>query len=166
MVAMPIGVAALAYAPLVVMRIVISLVVIAAAAVLLSGFALSRTPGAVATFLAGCVSGVLNGSSGMGGPPAVVLYFSSPDAVAVGRATIIAYLLFTDIYALGLAGAGGLLDAATVVLMGFGLPFVGLGIWLGHRRFIATDPETFRRVVLWLLLALGVAGVVTALLRH
>ena len=163
--ATPIGVVVLAHAPLAAMRLAISLVVVAAAVLLLRGVVLSRTPGAVATFLVGCLSGLLNGSTGMGGPPAVVFYFSSRDAVAVGRATIIAYFLVTEIYALGLAAAGGLLDAATLVLMAYGLPFVVLGIWLGHRRFIATDPETFRRMVLWLLVGLGAAGVLTATLR-
>ena len=166
LVASPLGVMILAHAPLAVMRVVISVVVIAAAVVLLRGFALTRTPGAMATFLVGGLSGVLNGATGMGGPPAVVFYFSSPEAVAVGRATIIAYLFFTDIYALMLAAAQGLLDAGTLVLMGYAVPFVMLGIWLGHRRFIATDPTTFRRVVLWLLVGLGVAGVVTTILRH
>jgi uncharacterized membrane protein YfcA len=165
MVATPLGVVILAHAPLTVMRIGISVVVMAAAAVLLRGFALSRSPGAIVTFLVGALSGVLNGSTGMGGPPAVVFYFSSREAVAVGRATIIAYLFFTESYALVLAAAAGLLDARMLVLMAYGVPFVVLGIWLGHRRFIATDPATFRRVVLWLLLGLGVAGVVTTILR-
>jgi len=166
MVATPLGVMILARAPLAAMRIIISVVVIGAALTLLGGFALARTPGRIPTFLVGFVSGILNGSTGMGGPPAVVFYFSSPDAVAVGRATIIAYLFFTEISALALAAAQGLVDAGTLVLMGYGVPFVVLGIWLGHRRFIATDAATFRRVVLWLLVALGVAGVVSALVRH
>lgn len=162
MVATPLGVVALAHAPLRLMRIAISLVVVIAALALMKGVTLRRAPGALATFLAGCLSGVLNGSTGMGGPPAVVFYFSSRAAVAVGRATIIAYFLFTDVYALIVAGVGGLLDVDTLVVMAYGVPFVVLGIWLGKRRFIATDPETFRRVVLWVLAGLGVTGLVSA----
>lgn len=82
--AMPVGVVVLTHAPLAAMRLAISLVVVTAAVLLLRGFALSRTPGAVVTFLVGCLSGLLNGSVGIGGPPAVVFYFSSRDAVAVG----------------------------------------------------------------------------------
>jgi len=58
------------------------------------------------------------------------------------------------------------LDAQTAVLALYALPFVALGIWLGHRRFIATEPETFRRVVLWILAGLGVAGLVLAAVRY
>jgi uncharacterized protein len=164
-VATPLGVIVLAYAPLRLMRIGVSLVVVAAAVLLLRGVALSRVPGAAATFVVGCASGVLNGSTGMGGPPAVLFYFSSHDSVAVGRATIIVYFVFTEIYALLLAGAGGLLDGVVVVTIVYSVPFVALGIWLGHRGFIGTDPETFRRIVLWVLAALGIAGVVTSVLR-
>ena len=165
-VATPLGVIVLSSAPLRLMRIGVSLVVLAAAALLLRGVSLSRVPGAAVTFVVGCASGVLNGSTGMGGPPAVLFYFSSQhDSVAVGRATIIAYFMFTEIYALVLAGAGGLLDGVMVVTILYSVPFVALGIWLGHRRFIGTDAATFRRIVLWVLAALGIAGVVTSVVR-
>jgi multiple sugar transport system permease protein len=39
------------------------------------------------------------------------------------------------------------------------LPAMGLGIWMGSRRFVKTDPATFRRLVLRLLMALGAAVV-------
>ena len=39
-------------------------------------------PGPAATAAVGGVSGVLNGAFAMGGPPAILLYFSSPAAVA------------------------------------------------------------------------------------
>jgi uncharacterized membrane protein YfcA len=161
MVATPLGVVVLAHAPLRLMRIAISLVVVMAAVALLKGLTLRRAPGALATFLAGGLSGMLNGATGMGGPPAVVFYFSTQAAVAVGRATIIVYVLVTDVYALIVAGLGGLLDVGTLVLIAYGGPFVVLGIWLGNRRFMATDPDTFRRVVLWVLAGLGATGLVS-----
>ncbi len=37
------------------------------------------------------------------------------------------------------------------------LPPLMLGIWLGHRRFLATEPALFRRLVLLLLIALALA---------
>ncbi|HWM76081.1 MAG TPA: TSUP family transporter, partial [Methylomirabilota bacterium] len=114
----------------------------------------------------GCLSGLLNGSTGLAGPPAVIFYFSSEGAAARGRASLIAFFVATDVFALFLARAGGLLDAQATVLALYALPFVALGIWLGHRRFIATEPETFRRVVLWILAGLGLAGLVLAAVRY
>ncbi len=165
-VATPVGLAVLARAPENLMRALVSAVVVVVALVLLKGFVLRATPGPAATFAAGCLSGLLNGSTGLAGPPAVIFYFSSAGAAARGRASLIAFFVATDVFALFLARAGGLLDAQAAVLALYALPFVALGIWLGHRHFIATEPETFRRVVLWILAGLGVAGLVLAAVRY
>jgi VCBS repeat-containing protein len=58
----------------------------------------------------GAVSGALNGAVGISGPPAIVFYFAT-TAAATSRATLIAYFLFTDVWALALAG-GATPDAA------------------------------------------------------
>ena len=162
----PIGLAVLAQAPLNLMRALVSAVVVIVALVLLKGFVLRATPGPGATFGVGCLAGLLNGSTGLAGPPVVIFYFSSVGAEERGRATLIAFFVATDVYALVLARAGGLLDAQAMVLGLYALPFVALGIWLGHRRFIATEPQIFRRVVLWILACLGVAGLVLAAARY
>jgi uncharacterized protein len=165
-VATPVGLAVLARAPENLMRALVSSVVVVAALVLLKGFVVRASPGPVATFGAGCLSGLLNGSTGLAGPPAVIFYFASEGAAARGRGSLIAFFVATDVFALVLARAEGLLDAQAAVLGLYALPFVALGIWLGHRRFIATEPRRFRLVVLWILAGLGVAGLVLAVLRH
>src|SRR2546426_466294 len=77
MAATPVGLAVLAHAPENLMRALVSAVVVVVALVLLKGFVLRATPGPAATFAAGCLSGLLNGSTGLAGPPAVIFYFSS-----------------------------------------------------------------------------------------
>jgi len=114
-VATPVGLAVLAHAPENLMRALVSAVVVVVALVLLKGFVLRATPGPAATFAAGCLSGLLNGSTGLAGPPAVIFYFSSAGAAARGRASLIAFFVATDVYALLLARAGGLLDAQATV---------------------------------------------------
>ena len=42
-------------------------------------------------------------------------------------------------------------------------PVLGLGIWLGSRRFNATSPDGFRRFAIILLLALATLGLMRAL---
>jgi len=166
MAATPVGLAVLARAPENLMRAAVSAVVVLAALTLLKGFVVRATPGPAATFGVGCLSGLLNGSTAMAGPPVVIFYFSSARAVERGRASLIAFFVATDLYALLLARVEGLLDARAVVLGLYALPFVALGIWLGHRRFIVTEPHRFRLVVLWILAALGMAGLVLAAVRY
>ena len=86
-----------------------------------------QTPGPLGALLVGTASGVLNGAAGIGGPPANVVYFATTGA-AVSRATLIAFFLFTDVYALAWAGGTGLLGTAAWPLIVVALPFSLLGI--------------------------------------
>jgi hypothetical protein len=163
-VATPIGIWALVSAPTDIMRLGISAAVVGASLLLLAAPTLQRTPGPLAIFIVGCAVGLLNGAAGVGGSPAVLFYFATV-AATVGRASLIAFFIFTDSYGLLLAGTGGLLNPGTLSLAVFALPFMLGGIWLGNRRFIHTDPQAFRRMVLWLLVALGCAGFLLAAQR-
>ncbi len=110
------------------------------------------------------LSGFIDGGTGMGGPPAILLYFSAPTTVGVSRASIIGYLLGLDLISAALAAMHGLYTREVgfwvLVLV---LPML-LGLLLGNRRFLRTDPERFRRFVLLLLAALSVAVLLRALL--
>ena len=114
--------------------------------------------------LVGAASGLLNGAAGIGGPPAIVFYFAT-TATAVSRASLIAFFLFTDVYALAWAGGTGLLATAAWPLIGVALPFSLLGIWLGQRGFQRLDDARLRRLIWALLAALGAVGVAGALWR-
>lgn len=152
------GIYLLASLPADPVRVLIALVVLGATLLIWRGFALKARPGPGPTVATGLACGLLNGWTGIGGPPAILFYFSSPGAVAGSRASLIAFFLVTDSFGLAVAGAQGLVTWEVVRLAAvLALPvLVGLG--LGQRRFLRTPPEAFRRVVLVLLglLALGV----------
>ncbi|MBZ0127740.1 MAG: sulfite exporter TauE/SafE family protein [Rhodobacteraceae bacterium] len=65
---------------------------------------------------AGALGGFLGGSTGLAGPPVIMLYMSSRQAIQVVRANILMFLLFTDLVALALMWAFGLLTAVPVLL--------------------------------------------------
>jgi uncharacterized membrane protein YfcA len=161
--ATPVGVALLSSVPAAEMRIAIALIVLVTAILLWQGFALKVIPGRAPAFATGVASGFLNGSAGIGGPPVVIFYFSSPAAGAVGRASLIVYFFVLDLVGIGATAAAGLITAKTFLLALLILPPLMLGIWLGHRRFIATDPTLFRKLVFMLLIALAVATAAKAL---
>src|SRR5262249_18309035 len=81
------GIYARKFAPEAPLQIALGLFVIVTGTMMLRGFRLERTPGAAATTVTGAASGLLNGAFGIGGPPVVLFYFSTPAAVAVGRAS-------------------------------------------------------------------------------
>jgi uncharacterized membrane protein YfcA len=144
------------------MRLAVSGCLLAIAVLMLSGlaqrYAPMRRPGAVGALAVGGVAGLLNGAAGIGGPPAIVFYFATTGA-AVGRATLIAFFLFTDVYALAWAGGAGLLANIGWKLIAVALPFSLAGIWIGQRIYLQLDEARLRRLIWQLLAALGALGV-------
>ncbi len=156
--AVPLGVYLLAHVPATPMRVAISVLVLATAALLGRGFALTRMPGCSFTLWVGVVCGVFNGAAAIGGPPAILLYLSSPAAVSVSRASIIAYFFGINLVTLAVAGWRGLLTPETFSLAGLCILPLVAGLALGSRIFQRIDPALFRRNVLLLLAVLAVTG--------
>ncbi len=165
LIATPLGIAILAWVPADPMRIGIALIVIVAAVLIWRGFRLEKVPGRGTALSTGLVSGVLNGATTVGGPPVILFFFSSPAGIAMSRASVIAYFLGTDAAASVMAAGHGLIDGVLLIRAAVFLPVVLLGVALGHRKFVDTDPETFRRMVLILLMALSAAGLARAVLQ-
>ncbi len=132
------------------MRLVISACLLAIAVAMLGGLAQrwapAQTPGPLGALAVGALSGALNGAVGISGPPAIVFHFAT-SAAATSRATLIAYFLFTDMWAVGLAGAAGLLTTSALPLIGVALPFSLAGIGLGQCLFLRLDETQMRRLV-------------------
>lgn len=160
----PLGTGLLSSIPGRPMRAAIALIVILLAILLWRGFRLKKMPGKPAIISGGVISGVLNGSAAIGGPPVVLLFFSSPAGAAVSRASLITFFLGTDIYATAMCGVHGLVTPETFLLAFLFLIPLFLGLYLGNRTFINTAPETFRKRVLVLLCFISVAALARSLL--
>jgi uncharacterized protein len=161
--ALPLGVMALANFPAPPMQLALSIFVIATSTLMLRGFSLKRTPGRLATTTTGAVSGLLNGAFGIGGPPVILFYFSTPAAVAAGRASIIAFFLSTDAIGLVEMHRNDFVTQQSFVQSIVWLPALVLGVWAGAHGFKRMDQAKFRRAVLFILLGLAMLVLVKAL---
>ncbi|HEX6102355.1 MAG TPA: sulfite exporter TauE/SafE family protein [Alphaproteobacteria bacterium] len=164
-VAVPLGVWLLASMPQAPMKIALGLAVLVSTLLLMRGFALRRMPGPSATLATGGASGLLNGAFGIGGPPVILFFFSSPAGYAIGRASIIAFFLATDAIGLIFLAREALVTQESLVRALIFLPALIAGIWLGAHSFKHSDQASFRKWVLRLLALLalltfaqGVAG--------
>ncbi len=160
----PIGVYALANVPQAQMTLALAGFVLLATFLLWRGFSLKTMPSRPATLAVGTATGLANGAFGMGGPPVVLFYFASPAGHAAGRASLIAYFLFTDVVGLGFLSREGLVTRDAGLLALAFLPALAVGIWLGSRSFKSADPARFRKVVLIILACLAVLTAVKAAL--
>ncbi len=112
--------------------------------------------------IAGVASGVLLTSTGMNGPPLVVLLQAMGQAPRRFRATLQVTFFAQDLAAVVLFVATGLLSPAAWGLAAVGVLGVPLGWWLGDRLFGVLSAAQFRRVVLGGLAVLAVTSLVTA----
>tara|TARA_R110002074_G_C12347227_1_gene649348 strand:- start:13 stop:786 length:774 start_codon:yes stop_codon:yes gene_type:complete len=155
-VAMPVGLYVLANVPADIMSLGIAALIGVAATVLLLGVNMRFTPGRGATLATGGLVGVLNGASAIGGPPAVLFFFSNAAGIVSGRASLIAFFLVLDVIAAGFAGVQGLYDMALVARAFLLAPFMLAGAFAGAHAFGLADPETVRRAALILLICVAV----------
>ncbi len=144
-------------------RLVISGTILVLSLVLLSGWTLKariRGPGYGAV---GLLSGACN-SAGVGGLPVAAFLSAQPVQAAVFRATMIVYLTGLDLITLPWLWAGGMVTRDTLVAILMAFPILGLGVWLGGRRFLTASPSTFRRIAAFILLGLSAMGLLRAIL--
>lgn len=160
----PIGVYALANLPQAEMTLALAVFVLGATALLWRGFALSSMPSGPATLAAGTAAGLANGAFGIGGPPVILFYFASPAGHAVGRASLIAYFMITDVIGLGYFFRQGMVTGQNFILTLAFLPALLAGVWLGARSFKTADPAKFRKIVLTILATLAVITAIRAAL--
>ena len=156
--ATPLGVWFLANIPAPPMQVALAIFVLAATLLLWRGKTLSRMPGPAAAAAVGAAAGLFNGAFGIGGPPVILFYLSSPAAQTAGRASIIAYFLVTDAIGLVFLAREDLVTAEAAIRAALFLPALLAGVWLGARSFAGADPAAFR---LWVLRLLALLALLT-----
>lgn len=161
----PVGVYLLAHVATKSMRMAIAIVVFSLALILWKGFTFTTVPGRLKIMTTGLVSGVLNGAATIGGPPVILFYLSTPIRIAVSRASMIAFFLITDIYAIIICINQGLVTTVTGKVCASTLLPLILGLGIGKQFFNRSKAEVFRRKVLILLMALALFALVRSIWR-
>ena len=160
----PAGLLFLAEVPQDPVRFAISGLVLVACFLLWKNVRIRSEGGRIRLLVVGGISGLVNGAAGIGGLPIVLFLLSGSIRAEVLRATIVAFLFCSDIYATLLSGSQNLLSnelLARSVLCLF--PLV-IGIAIGHRGFVKSSPESFRKFAIGLLILLSLAVIVRGIL--
>ena len=163
-VGVPIGLALIASMPADLTRGAVAVTVIVAAVLLWRGTRLKGTFGTPGTLGVGGAAGFLTGAVGIPGPPVFLYYLSAPLDIRVGRASIIAYIFGAAVIACVFAAFRGMLDGTATIRAALLLPIVVAGTYLGAHAFGRADPEKARRWALVVLMVMGAALLVKALL--
>lgn len=161
-VGLPIGLAVLVVVPAQWIGIGIAVVVLSAVALIATGRQVESVP-PWADVVAGVVSGVLNTSVGVSGPPVVMSLHGHGLGKATFRATAATVFGLSGIVAIALFGLSGRINATVLATALLVLPAWPLGWWVGDRLHRRVDEARFRSVVLWMLTATAVISLLGAL---
>ena len=160
----PFGIIFLEEVPQETMRLVISGIVLTASLLLWKNIRMRSSANWYSILAVGFFSGVINGAAAIGGLPVVLFFLSISLGSALSRASMVAYLFIIDLYAVFLPGSQQLISTEllgrTVIFL---IPLL-IGIYIGHRSFVKTTPESFRKFALSLLIVLSLAVIVRAVL--
>ncbi|CAM3294230.1 sulfite exporter TauE/SafE family protein [Paenibacillus lupini] len=104
----------------------------------------------------GAVSGFLNGSISMSGPP-VALFLTNQGADKMTfRANITAYGLILNIITVGTYVYEGLLNEASMQTIGWAVPAMIIGVLIGIKAVGRFNERLFKTIALWLILVTGI----------
>lgn len=111
--------------------------------------------GRVWTVVAGFFSGSIGLLTGANGPPVIAWAARQPWSRNELRATLTCYFLITGCGIVGTQAFQGLVTGDVLMLYGFSLPLLWLGMKIGGAACGKVDEKVFRRVVLALLGLIG-----------
>lgn len=156
--ALPAGLFLLTRMPVELFRYAVSLIALALLALLIAGW---RYRGALSRSMiagTGLVGGFLGGSTGLAGPPVIMLYMASTLPARVVRANLLLYLLAVDILMLATLTAMGRLDGATLATgLVMLIPYLA-GNVLGGWLFRPGLETVYRRVAYVIIAASALSG--------
>jgi uncharacterized protein len=157
------GVQALRFWPGASLKVLTGLVVLAATLPLLRGVRHHFRRERLAAALAGLISGFLQGSTGMSGPPIVILLANQGWQRDAFRASIACYLAILTLLTLPLFVLNGLLDAERFGQAGWLAPALALGYLAGTWLAPRLDLRRFHLLVHLLVLAGGLVTLISGL---
>lgn len=137
------------------MKMAIAAFVLFMVMMLWRGWRMPAGAGLGGTIAAGVAAGFIQGSAGVGGPPAVAVALARPGTAARQRANTIGAVSGLNLCALVPLWYYGLFTPQAVLFAAIVTPLYSCGTWLGSRYFAHGGERHFRMAALGLLAATG-----------
>lgn len=146
-----------------IIKLIAGAVVILFALSVLRGWRIDAVHHPLAAPLAGLASGTLSTSTGMSGPPVVLLFTTRQYDMQQFRGSITAYFYYVNFIGLSLLILRGIVGWNQLEIAIRLLPAAIIGGFIGRRVLRYVSQSQFRRITLVMLLLTGTTGIVTAL---
>ncbi len=160
----PLGVALHIFLPSYVLKIFIGVVITVFALLLLTGYSRRSSRERIVIPPVGFISGILNGSISMSGPPVILFFSNQGMGKEHFRADLVTYFFLLNIVTFMVFIVTGIMNFE-VLLLSFVLMFpLPLGIVIGEAASKRVSEKMFRSIALILVLGAGLSAIVTAMI--
>jgi uncharacterized membrane protein YfcA len=153
----PLGLYLLVLADKDLMRRIIAIVLIFGSLILLSGWRFKGGRTTAGDIGCGALSGLIQGSTSMGGFPFVLYFFAQGRSGEETRASAFSMSLIAGAFAIIILLIAGILTWDLMWLALLLIPLTLAALWLGVRTFRIVNDESFRHAALAMLLVIGVS---------
>lgn len=149
-----------------ILKIAIGLVIIAFAWSIYTNHTITIKNEKLGNLTAGLLSGLLNGSTSMSGPPIILLYSNNGVDKQVFRANLAVYFLILTIVAIPSMYFNGLLTPEVIHFSAAAYPALitgGIGILMGNKIGNKINHAAFHKLSLILVIIMGVLSILSCL---
>jgi uncharacterized membrane protein YfcA len=161
LIGLPLGTLLLLFAEGNLIRIVIGVIIITSALLLVAGFRFDIRREIHALIPAGFLSGLLNSSVSMSGPPLILLFQNQRMPKDLFRANLVTYFLAVNLFTIPAFMIAGLFDERIIAVWAAVIPSIVIGISLGSLISKKVDQVSFRRLVLILVALSGLSALIS-----
>lgn len=145
------------------LKVIIGVLVTITAMINLYGFKIKVKNQRLSYIPVGFMSGILNGSVSLGGPPLVLFLTNQGVEKQRFRANLTSYFLILNIFTIPTYFLGGLITGEVVNYTLYVLPALIIGAFLGVKLGNKVDEHIFRRFTLGLIIATGLLSIITGI---
>ena len=145
------------------LKVIIGIIVTISAIINLYGYKIKVKNEKLSYIPVGFISGVMNGSVSLGGPP-LVLFLSNQDVEKQRfRANLTSYFLILNIFTIPTYIIGGLITNEVMQYTIYVLPGLIIGAFVGVKLGNKVDETIFRKLTLGLIIGTGILSIITGI---
>ena len=138
----------------------IALIVLALVGILATGWRYRGVPSTATTLATGGLSGFMNGSTGLGGPPVILFWLAGQSNAPSLRANVIAFFGLNMLVSLSVFAINGLFTAEVIRLSLLFIPIYAVALFGGARLFGRASEQAFRNIALALVAIVAAASLI------
>ena len=146
------------------LKMVVGIILIISGFTMMFGFKIKWKSRLLGDFIAGIVSGVLNGSVSLSGPPVILLLSNEGTNKDDFRKTLTSFFLLLNLLSLPIFFVNGLLTDDVLLKSIVNLPALGFGIYFGLKLGKKISEQHFRKVTISLIILMGVMSLTSSII--